>query len=111
MTPVGTVLEQSPGELALAGCLDYRNGKALSLAGRQLIQSSSAKQIMLDCAAVTRSSSVGLALILSLIRSANTANKTLLIKSLTEDLAQIAKFSGVMDLLPLSDNFTVIAKT
>lgn len=107
---LGTLTEKNAGELILAGQLDYRNGKQLWQSGSQIIQKSSASHFTLDCSRVTRTSSVGLSLILSLIRQAKKAGKKLTIKTLTTDLDDIARFSGVSELLPLEESFKVIEK-
>lgn len=107
-TTLATLQESSVGELILAGQLDYRNGKHLCELGDAIIKNSSANTFTLDCSGVTRTSSVGLSLILSLIRDAKKLGKTLMIKTLTEDLDEIAKFSGVTEILPLTDDFKVV---
>lgn len=105
---LATLAERSSGELILAGQLDYRNGKSLCDLGCSLIKKSSAKTFMLDCSGVTRTSSVGVSLILSLIRDAKVSGKTLIIKTLTTDLDVIAKFSGISEILPLASDFNVV---
>lgn len=89
------------GELVLAGVLDYRSGPQLREDGRQLIASSTAAALVLDCAAVEKSSSVGLALLLAFMRDAQAAGKTLSVRALPEDMRQIAEVSGLTELLPL----------
>ena len=107
-TMLATLKEGSAGELLLSGQLDYRNGKHLCELGESIVKNSSASSFTLDCSGVIRTSSVGLSLILSLIRDAKALGKTLMIKSLTEDLDEIAKFSGVTEILPLTDDFKVV---
>ncbi len=99
---LGSIAERSLGQLVLSGEIDYRNGKQLREIGRALIQNSSAKEFTLNCAELTRTSSVGLSLVLSLIRDAQRANKKLVLKNLPTGLEEIAKFSGVIDILPIS---------
>lgn len=103
-----TLAEGSTGELKLAGQVDYRNGKYLSELGQSIITQSKATTFTLDCSGVTRTSSVGVSLILSLIRDANQTGRTLLIKTLTTDLEEIAKFSDLKEVLPLSEDYQVI---
>ncbi|UYZ83878.1 STAS domain-containing protein [Entomomonas sp. E2T0] len=107
-TTLATLKEGSTGELLLSGQLDYRSGKHLYEQSETIIKNSSANAFTLDCSGVTRTSSVGLSLVLSLIRDAKKAGKSLTIKSLTEDLDEIAKFSGVTEILPLADDFKVV---
>ncbi|HAA38477.1 MAG TPA: anti-anti-sigma factor, partial [Pseudomonas sp.] len=47
------------GELFLSGVLDYRTGPDLRKQGQALIKTSTAPALVLDCSAVTKSSSVG----------------------------------------------------
>ncbi|MFD1261375.1 STAS domain-containing protein [Entomomonas asaccharolytica] len=107
-TALATLKEGSAGELLLAGQLDYRNGKHLCELGESIINNSSASSFTLDCSGVTRTSSVGLSLVLSLIRDAKKQAKPLMIKTFTEDLDEIAKFSGLIEILPLADDFKVV---
>lgn len=103
-----TLKEGSAGQLSLVGQVDFRNGKYLSELGKAMIAQSQATAFTLDCSGVTRTSSVGVSLILSLIRDANHTGRELRIKSLTTDLEEIAKFSDLKDVLPLTDDYKVI---
>ena len=51
------------GELYLSGVLDFRTGPALRKQGQALIKACTAPALILDCSAVEKSSSVGLALL------------------------------------------------
>lgn len=108
MQKLATLEERGSGELILSGVLDYRTGKQLYRMGNTLISHTSAKELVLDGAGITRTSSVGLSLILSLIRDAERVGKKLIIRSLPIELEEIAKFSGVLDMLPLATNFEAI---
>ncbi|OWJ94090.1 anti-anti-sigma factor [Pseudomonas sp. A46] len=88
------------GELCLVGVLDYSTGPALREAGRQLIRSLSGKDLVLDCSAVQKSSSVGLSLLLAFMRDAASAGKSVTLRGLPEDMRQIAEVSGLTELLP-----------
>lgn len=90
------------GELLLSGVLDYRTGPALREAGQRLIESSSAVELVLDCAAVAKSSSVGLSLLLGYLRDARKAGKRLSVCGLPQDMREIAKVSGLHELLDLA---------
>lgn len=103
-----TLTESGLGELKLAGQVDYRNGKYLSEIGQSIIHQSKATAFTLDCSGVTRTSSVGVSLILSLIREAKQTGRSLTIKALTTDLEEIARFSDLKDVLPLSADYQVI---
>lgn len=90
------------GELVLSGVLDYRSGPALREAGRRLIEASPAVELVLDCGAVEKSSSVGLSLLLAYLRDARKAGKRLSVRAMPQDMREIAKVSGLHDLLDLA---------
>jgi phospholipid transport system transporter-binding protein len=95
----GTIRQSDNGELQLVGVLDYRTGPALREAGRQLIQASTQAGLVLDCALVEKSSSVGLSLLLAFLRDAKAAGKSLSIRQLPADMREIAKVSGLLEVL------------
>jgi phospholipid transport system transporter-binding protein len=87
------------GELQLIGVLDYRTGPDLRKQGAALIKSSDASTMVLDCAGVEKSSSVGLALLLAFMRDATAAGKSVSIRALPEDMRKIAQVSELSELL------------
>ena len=87
------------GELLLSGVLDYRSGPGLRKQGQALIQSSTAPAVVLDCAGVEKSSSVGLSLLLAFMRDAAAAGKAVSIRALPDDMREIAQVSGLTELL------------
>ncbi|WP_395609126.1 lipid asymmetry maintenance protein MlaB [Pseudomonas sp. B22129] len=87
------------GELFLSGVLDYRSGPDLRKQGQALISASNAPALVLDCSAVTKSSSVGLSLLLCFMRDAQAINKPVSIRALPEDMREIAEVSGLTELL------------
>lgn len=89
------------GVLSLGGVLDYRSGPALREQGRKLISGGAQASLLLDCAGVSKSSSVGLALVLAFMRDAKSVGKQLALRNLPEDMREIAQVSGLGDLLPL----------
>lgn len=95
----GAICQAANGELQLIGVLDYRTGPALREAGRQLIQASAQASLVLDCAQVEKSSSVGLSLLLAFLRDATAAGKQLNIRRLPADMLEIAKVSGLLEVL------------
>jgi len=54
---------------------------------------------VVDCSAVTKSSSVGLSLLLCYIRDAQALNKPMSITGLPDDMREIAQVSGLTELL------------
>ncbi|KAF0862936.1 lipid asymmetry maintenance protein MlaB [Pseudomonas sp. LD120] len=87
------------GELLISGVLDYRSGPELRKQGQALIKSSQASALVLDCSAVEKSSSVGLALLLAFIRDAQGLGKTVSIRALPDDMREIAEVCGVTEIL------------
>ena len=85
--------------LYLNGVLDHQTGARLRKEGQTLIKNAPAKALVVNCAAVTRSSSVGLSLLLCYIRDAEALNRSLSIRALPEDLRKIAEVSGLTELL------------
>lgn len=96
-----SISESAPGRLQLSGVLDYSTGPLLREQGARRIAASSAARLSLDCGAVEKSSSVGLALLLAFVRDARKAGRELVITGLPEDMRQIAQVSGLLELLPL----------
>ena len=93
------VRQGNAGELLLSGVLDYRSGPGLRKQGQSLIKASKDSTLVLDCSAVTKSSSVGLSLLLCFIRDAEAASKPVSIRALPDDMREIAQVSGLTELL------------
>ncbi|MFC3607863.1 STAS domain-containing protein [Stutzerimonas tarimensis] len=89
------------GELRLAGVLDYRTGPALREAGRKLIASAGASGLRIDCGEVEKSSSVGISLLLAFLRDVGEQDGEARIANLPQDMREIARVTGLLDLLPL----------
>lgn len=87
--------------LKLSGVIDHRTGPALRQKGKKLLNAGSWAEIVLDCSAVTKASSVGLSLILAYMRDAESLGKPLSIHDLPQDLRQIAEVSQLLELLPV----------
>ncbi|AMB84366.1 anti-anti-sigma factor [Pseudomonas agarici] len=88
-----------PGEVHLAGVLDYTTGPALRKQGQALIKASEAPALVVDCSAVEKSSSVGLALLLAFMRDAAQDGKSLSIRAMPLDMREIAEVSELTELL------------
>jgi phospholipid transport system transporter-binding protein len=95
------IRELTPGVLQLAGVLDYLSAPALREQGAQLIAASQSRACVIDCATVSKSSSVGLSLLLAFMRDASAAGKSLSVRSLPEDMREIAGVCGLLEVLPL----------
>jgi len=91
------------GELRLFGVLDYQSGPALRRAGQALIREHKGKRLLIDCSAVEKSSSVGLSLLLAFTRDATASGQDVLIAGMPGDMREIARVSGLLDVLSLAD--------
>ena len=87
------------GVLHIQGVLDYKSGPLLRKQGLALIRDSQAQNLELNCAAVEKSSSVGLALLLAFMRDAQQYGKTVEITHLPIDMQKIAEVCGLSDIL------------
>ena len=94
MSEAGVTLA-GESELRLSGVLDYQTGPRLRTEGQALIKKALAKALVVDCSGVTKSSSVGLSLLLAFMRDAQGAGKGCQVRSMPEDMREIA---GVYDL-------------
>jgi len=86
------------GELKLFGVIDYRAGPALREQGAALIKASDAPAMVLDCSAIVKSSSVGLALLLAFMRDAQAAGKSVSVRAMPQGMKEIAQVSGLTEL-------------
>lgn len=93
------VLMDDAGELRLSGVLNYRTGPGLREQGQALIKASKAAALVVDCSGVTKSSSVGLSLLLCFMRDAKAAGKALSIRGMPEEMREIAEVSELTELL------------
>ncbi|MFT0212716.1 STAS domain-containing protein [Pseudomonas sp. F1_0610] len=98
MSQAQVALEQT-GILHLSGVLDYSTGNALCEQGKKLIASCSHSNIVIDCAQVSKSSSVGVALVLAFIRATLASSKNYQVRNLPNDMQQIAQVCGLESVL------------
>ena len=85
--------------LSISGVLDFESVLDLDAQGHQWLASAAPAQCELDLAAVTYSSSVGIALVLGWLRTAQSAGRTLAIKNMPADMLALARVSGLEPLL------------
>ncbi len=96
--------EGAAGELQLAGVLDYSSGPALREQGGRLIRASQvAAELVVDCSAVERSSSVGISCCWPSCATHARLGKVLSVRALPEDMREIAKVSSLLEILPLQE--------
>lgn len=99
------------GVLHISGVLDHNTGALLREQGQALIRNSSATTVQLNCAAVEKSSSVGLALLLAFMRDGQGAGKTVELAQLPEDMRKIAQVCGLTEILGIESGHFDAAKT
>ncbi|MGN8257987.1 lipid asymmetry maintenance protein MlaB [Pseudomonas sp. SMSB3] len=88
-----------PGVMRLAGELDYRSGPSLRKQGKGLIAACAEAQLVFDCSAVSRSTSVGLSLLLAFIRDAQAAGKAYSVRGMPDDMREIAEVYDLDEVL------------
>ncbi|HYQ37475.1 MAG TPA: STAS domain-containing protein [Pseudomonas sp.] len=98
----GTLHEVEPGVLALQGVIDMHVGAQLRETARRQLAASPTQDVWVDCAGITHSSSVGLSLLLCLLRDARATGKTLRVRNLPEEMREVAGVYGLLELLPLA---------
>lgn len=92
-------VELAQGELRLSGVLDYRTGARLRQQGQALVGQVSGNEVLVDCSAVEKASSVGVSLLLALSRDARAVGKGFKVRGLPHELCQIAEVCGIAGLL------------
>ena len=99
-------IEGAAGELRMFGVLDYRSAPALRRAGQALIRDGQSAELRIDCAGIEKSSSVGLSLLLCFARDAKKLGRDVSVINLPQDMHQIARVSGLLDVLPLANDMS-----
>ncbi|WP_060482216.1 lipid asymmetry maintenance protein MlaB [Pseudomonas sp. NBRC 111119] len=94
-----TASMSEPGVVRLAGVLDYRSGPALRKQGKALIAGSEGVDVVIDCSAVQRSTSVGLSLLLAFMRDAGAAGKRCQVRGMPDDMREIAEVYDLDEVL------------
>lgn len=103
-------IEGVAGELRIVGVLDYTSAPALRQAGQALIRSGEGASLRIDCSGVEKSSSVGLSLLLSFVRDAKKLGRDVSIANLPQDMQQIARVSGLLEVLPLANEMQGVSR-
>lgn len=99
----GRVESGANGELRLSGVLDYQSGPVLRRAGQGLIRAAKGQPLLIDCSLVEKSSSVGLSLLLAYTRDAIAYGREVTIVGMPDDMREVARVSGLLDVLSLAD--------
>ena len=96
-------LELAPGRLAVRGELGFATVVSVLTPGRDALAAAAGNELVLDPAAVTKSDSAGLALLLDWLRAARARNLAVRVEGVPEQLADIARLGGVASLLGLEE--------
>lgn len=83
------------GTASISGVLDFESVLAIDAQGLQWLAGAAPAQCELDLAAVSYSSSVGIALVLGWMRAALQAGKVLSVKNVPADMLALARVSGL----------------
>jgi phospholipid transport system transporter-binding protein len=81
------------------GELTFRTARVVAQAGRQVIRSSSEREITADCSGVSRGDSAGLAVLLDWYGLASRSGKTLRLANVPAAILAIAEISELDELL------------
>lgn len=100
MSQASITLDQQ-GTLQLQGVLDYASGPQLRKQGQALLRNSPVAKVQINCAAVEKSSSVGLSLLLAFMRDGQRYGKQIELLNLPEDMCKIAQVCGLTKLLSI----------
>ncbi len=90
----------SSQQMTLEGVLNQHTVAALRIRYASLIEGTGS-QFSMDLSGVSRSTSVGLSLLLCFMRKAKKCNKALVFVSIPDTLFEMARVSGLDDVLPL----------
>lgn len=98
--PVGTaVSEPSSGRVVVEGELTFATARHARQVGILVLESSTAGRIVMDCGAVTRADSAGLAVLLDWLAWGRRRSRAVSLQNLPASLVAIAKISEVDELL------------
>lgn len=93
------VREVAPGRIAVTGALEYETAREAHRRGVELIASSSAPELEIDCAQISRCDSAALAVLIDWMARARERRLRLCVVNVPKDLRAIARISEVDELL------------
>lgn len=89
----------SPGRFAARGALTFANARRARSEGLHALRTSSARDLEIDCAGITRSDSAGLAVLLDWMAIMKEEGRPLCFAHLPPGLLAVARISGVEEML------------
>lgn len=99
-----TIIKQSDGIYVIEGELNMQTVPDVATQLQNILPKTEGETFTLDLAAVTRSDSAGVALLVEVMQLAKSAKQTLLFSNLPKQMQDIAGVSGLLDILPISKN-------
>lgn len=96
--PLG-VLERSPGRVEVTGELTFATAREARQRGLQVLEGSQAQDLVIDCAAVSRADSAGLAVLLDWLGWGRRHSRRVVLQNLPPSLVAVARISEVDELL------------
>lgn len=96
-------LDLASGRLAVRGELDSATVTSVLERGRRAVAAATGDHLVLDLAAVTKSDSAGLALLLDWLRAARERDLSVQVEGVPGQLAEIARLGGVGSLLGIEE--------
>ena len=93
------ISETTPGHITVSGELTFATARDARQVGMLVLESSRADRIVVDCAAVTRADSAGLAVLLDWLAWGRRKSRPVTLANLPASLVAIARISEVEGLL------------
>lgn len=98
------IVHKNAGEYAIEGELNMQTVPAVSKQLPEFIRQVTDSEFILDLAEVSRSDSAGVALMVEVMQLTKSANLSLRLSNLPQQMRDIAAVSGLLEILPLSEN-------
>jgi len=98
------ITKQNQGEYAIEGEINKHTVPGISKELLALIPSVEGANITFDLSQVSRSDSAGVALLVEIMQLTKTANLSLHLSNLPQQMQDIAGVSGLLDILPIIKN-------
>ena len=98
------IIKKDQTLFAIEGELNMQSVPEASKLLAELMAESSTTNLTLDLAAISRSDSAGVALLIDAMQLAKVSKMTLVFSNLPQQMQDIAGISGLLDILPISKN-------
>ena len=98
------IIKKDQTLFAIEGELNMQSVPEASKLLAELMSESSTTNLTLDLAAISRSDSAGVALLIDAMQLAKVSKMTLVFSNLPQQMQDIAGISGLLDILPISKN-------